>query len=140
MCDLKLSGLHSFDNMAIFCWVKNRSKTENQVVSWWDTNLWRKFCDPHWELVCCNKWHLGISEVSTPLEIAVGTHFHVWYGTKTTPVFLPGVGEASWLLLPSLVSLLSVQPGSTYSCILQVTGQVWESQKTMSNNTNQSYD
>ena len=40
--------------------------------------------------------------------------------------------EASWSLLPSLVSLLSggtVQPENTYSCILKVTGQVWESQK-----------
>ena len=35
------------------------------------------------------------------------------HGTKTTPVFLPADGEASWLLLSSLVSLLSggtVQP------------------------------
>ena len=35
------------------------------------------------------------------------------HGTKTTPVFLPADGEASWLLLPSSVSLLSgstVQP------------------------------
>ena len=42
------------------------------------------------------------------------------HGTKTTPVFLPADGEASWLLLPSLVSLLSdgkVQPENTYSCI-----------------------
>ena len=29
------------------------------------------------------------------------------HGTKTTPVFLPADGEASWLLLSSLVSLLS---------------------------------
>ena len=35
------------------------------------------------------------------------------HGTKTTQVFLPTDGEASWLLLSSLVSLLSggtVQP------------------------------
>ena len=54
------------------------------------------------------------------------------HGTKTTPVFLPADGEASWSLLPSSVSLLSggtVQPENTYSCILKVTGQVWESQK-----------
>ena len=53
-------------------------------------------------------------------------------GTKTTPVFLLADGEASWLLLLSLVSLLSggtVQPENTYSRILKVTGQVWESQK-----------
>ena len=54
------------------------------------------------------------------------------HGTKTTPVFLPADGEASWSLLPSSVSLLlggTVQPENTYSCILKVTGQVWESQK-----------
>ena len=53
-------------------------------------------------------------------------------GTKTTPVFLLADGEASWSLLPSLVSLLSgstVQPENTYSSILKVTCQVWESQK-----------
>ena len=54
------------------------------------------------------------------------------HGTKTTPVFLPADGEASWLLLSSSVSLLSggiVQPKNTYSSILKVTDQVWESQK-----------
>ena len=48
------------------------------------------------------------------------------HGTKTTLVFLPTDGEASWLLLPSLVFLLSggtVQPENTYSRILKVTGQ-----------------
>ena len=42
------------------------------------------------------------------------------HGTKTTPVFLPADGEASWSLLPSLVSLLSggiVLLEDTYSCI-----------------------
>ena len=50
---------------------------------------------------------------------------------KTTPVD----GEVSWSLLPSSVSLLSggtVQPENTYSCILKVRGQVWESQKRIS--------
>ena len=49
------------------------------------------------------------------------------HGTKTTLVFLPANGKASWSLLPSLVSLLSVgtvQPENTYSCMLKVTGQV----------------
>ena len=47
-------------------------------------------------------------------------------GTKTIAVFLPAEGEASWLLTPSLVSLLSgctVQPENIYSCILKVTGK-----------------
>ena len=42
-------------------------------------------------------------------------------------VFLPADGEASWLLLPGSISLLSggtLQPEKTYSCILKVTGQV----------------
>ena len=61
------------------------------------------------------------------------------HGTKTTPVFLPADGEASWSVLPSSVSLLSggtMQPENTYSRILKVTGQVWESQKRISIKTN----
>ena len=41
-----------------------------------------------------------MSETFTPLEIALGTHFHVQHGTETTPVFLPAAGEASWSLFP----------------------------------------
>ena len=44
-------------------------------------------------------------------------------------------------LLPSLISLLSrgtVQPENTYSCIVKVTCQVWESQKRISINNNHS--
>ena len=65
--------------------------------------------------------------MSTPPDIAVGTHFHARHGTKTIPVFLLADGEASWSLLPSSVSLLpggTMQPENTYSCILKVTGQV----------------
>ena len=64
------------------------------------------------------------------------------HGNKTTPVFIPADGEATWSLLPSLVSLLSggtVQAENTYSHILKVTGQVWESQKRISINTKHSY-
>ena len=46
----------------------------------------------------------SISEISTPPETAVGTHFHARHGTKTIPVFLPAYGEVSWSLLPSSVS------------------------------------
>ena len=52
-----------------------------------------------------------------PQEIAIGTHFHVGHGTKTTPVLLNANGEATWSLLPSLISLLSgctVQPENAY--------------------------
>ena len=64
------------------------------------------------------------------------------HGTKNTPIFLPADGEACWSLLPSSVSLLpcsTVQPENTYSCIVKVTGQVWESQKRIRINTNHSY-
>ena len=49
------------------------------------------------------------------------------YVTRTTTPFLPADGEASCLLLPSSLSLLSgstMQPENTCSCILKVTGQV----------------
>ena len=51
---------------------------------------------------------------------------------KTIPVFLLADGEVSWSLLLSSVSLLlggTVQPENTHSCIFNVTGKVWESQK-----------
>ena len=54
------------------------------------------------------------------------------HGCKTAPVFLPADREAFWLLLLSLVFLLSggKQPENTiYSRILKVTVQVWQSQK-----------
>ena len=41
----------------------------------------------------------GTSGISTRPEIAVRTHFHVQYGSKTTPVFLPAEREMSWSLL-----------------------------------------
>ena len=49
------------------------------------------------------------------------------HGTKSTQVFLPVDAEVFLLLVPSLVSLLSggtAEPENTYSCILQVPGQV----------------
>ena len=64
------------------------------------------------------------------------------HDAKTTPVFLPADREASWLLPPRWVSLLSgsrVQQEDTYSCILKVTGQVCESQKMISIKANHSY-
>ena len=57
-------------------------------------------------------------EILTPPEIAVGIHFHEQHDTKAIPTFLSADNEASWLLLPSLVSLLSgstVQPENVSS-------------------------
>ena len=81
----------------------------------------------------------GTFQISTPLEIAVGTQLHE---TKTTPLFLTANGEASWSLLSSLISLLSggkMQPEKSYCCILKVTGQIWVSRKRISINIDHSY-
>ena len=54
------------------------------------------------------------------------------HGTKTTSAFLPTDGEASWLLLRSVVSLLSgstMQPENTYSQIFKVTGRSEKAKK-----------
>ena len=64
------------------------------------------------------------------------------HGTKTTLIFLVADVEASWLLLPSLVCLLSggtVQPENTFFCILKVIGQIRESLRRININTNDSY-
>ena len=47
----------------------------------------------------------GTSEIFTQPKMAVWTHFHARHGAKSTPTLLPA-DEASWSLLPSLVSLL----------------------------------
>ena len=110
-------------------------------MSSWDTNPWSDFCDPHWQVICRKWWHPRTSEISTPPEMARETHLHARHGTAAILVFLPAEGEASWSLLPSSVSLLSdrtVQPKSTYFCILKVTGQVWKNQKRISISTNHS--
>ena len=94
-------------------------------MSSWDTNSWSNFCDPHWELVCRNKWLPGNSCRDT-LPCAtwhwnyhgIFRYFQVW---------------------SSLLSGGTVQPKNTYSCILKKTGQVWESQKRISINTNYTY-
>ena len=120
----------------------NRLKIERYAANSWEINPWSNFFDPHWELIWRNKWHPWTSDISTPPEIALGTHFHAWHGTKTTTLFLPADGEACWLLPPSLVSFLSggtVQPENTYSRMLKVTVQVWESQRRININTNHSY-
>ena len=53
-------------------------------------NPWSNFCDPCWELICCDKWYLRTSGISTPLEKAERCTSMCEYGTKTTLAFLPG--------------------------------------------------
>ena len=124
-----------------FIELKKRLKQKGRL---WvhETNPWRNFCDPDWELILHNKWHLVTSEICTPPKIAIGTLSNEHHGTNTIPVFLPADAEACWSLLPSSIYLHSdstVQPEITYSCILKVASQVWERQKRLSINTDNRY-
>ena len=105
----------------------------------WNNYLCSNFCDLHWVLIFCNKWHPGTSGISTPLKIAVGTHFHAQNGTETIPVLLNADKKS---LRPRSLSLLSgnkVQPENTYSYFVMVTGLVWKNQEMLSININHSY-
>ena len=56
-------------------------------------------------------------KIYTPPEIAVEINFYVGKGNKTITLILPADGKLSYLLLASLVSLMSggpVQAGNTY--------------------------
>ena len=88
-------------------------------MSLWDTNPSNNFCDPHWELICHNKWYPEISKTYTPLEIAVVKHFHGQHRTKTILVLLPADREATF----KICSGGTLQPENTFSCILKVTSQ-----------------
>ena len=77
-------------------------------MSSWDTNSWSNFCDPHWDLICCNKWHQGTSEISTPLEIAVRMHFYA----QTWHWNYPNIFTCWWrslLVATSKLSLLTIR-------------------------------
>ena len=91
------------------------------------------FYKPHWDLICLNKWHPGTSKKSAPNSCR-GT-FMGNIALKQPLVYLPADGDISWLLL----SGGTMQPENTYSCILEVTDQFWDSQKRISINTNYIY-
>ena len=100
------------------------------------------FCDPHWELICHKRWLSATSEICTPSEIAVGTHFMRHMALKLPWCFYLLMEKLHGHYFPTSVSLLpggTVQLENTYSFILEVTGQVWESQKWISINTNHCY-
>ena len=118
--------------------VKKGAKIRKVGCELWDIDPWSNFCDPHWELICRNKWQLATSGISISPEIAVGTHFYARHGTKTTPVLLPTDGKAFWLLLLSRSPYCQATE-CTYYFIQKVTGQVGETQKRISLNINHSY-
>ena len=64
--DSKLSGLHIFDMAIIHC-IKNWLRNRKVGCKFMRHQSLKDFCDPHWELICHNKWNPGTSEISTPL-------------------------------------------------------------------------
>ena len=93
LANMHKSGSYFQKLIFLVIWCKNicgkwRSKSARLAVSTWNSDPWGNFCDPHWEVICSNKWHPGTLGIIAPLEIAVGTHFYAWHGTKTTMVFL----------------------------------------------------
>ena len=89
MCDWKLSGLCTVDNMTIsFCEKRGINQKRRDWVN--ETLILELiFCDPQWQTICCKKWHPDTLGISKPPEIAVETQFHVQHSIKTTLVFLP---------------------------------------------------
>ena len=89
LCDSKLSRLHPFGKTAILLNQKKEGKIWKvgcEIKKHFDP--WSDFCDPHWELFCCNKWNEKTLEISTPAKIVVGMHFmHDMALTKTSLVF-----------------------------------------------------
>ena len=101
-CVSNLYRLHTFDNIAL---AVSQKRVKNQKSSLWvHETLILKLYDPCWEVIQCNKWQWGTSQISTPPEIAVVAYFGARHGAKITSVFLLVDGEACWLL--SFVSLL----------------------------------
>ena len=141
MCDSKLSGLRPFDNMAI-SWVKNRSKTlgrlwvheapilkvflmtltENSSAVKNDTQEPREY--PH------HREQLQGHTSMRNMALKLPQYFNLMMEKPLGHYFSSPV---------SLISSGTVQPETTYSCILKVTGQVWESEKRTRTNTNHSF-
>ena len=72
------------------------------------------------------------------------THLYVRCGTKITPVFLPADEEATWLLLPSSIFLLSggiVQPArkNLFLCLQGNRSDLRKPKKRISISINYSY-
>ena len=67
MRDSKLSGLRTLYNMAISLGQKNKVKIRMVDETPIHEVIFAKVS---------NKWHPGTPGISTPPEIAVGTHFH----------------------------------------------------------------
>ena len=144
MCDSELSGLHPFDNMAKIHQIKNRSKQKGR--------LWAHET-PFFEVIFVTLTENSSfvtndtqePHISTPTKVAVGTHFHVRHGTKTTPVFFT-CWWRSLLVTTSKFSLLTIRWHSATRDHLLLYPQGDRSGlrkpkkiKNHSNHTNQSY-
>ena len=57
--DSKLSGLYPFDYMTKWLYFIELKIGQRQKGRLWvhETSILEVILDPHWELICCNKWH-----------------------------------------------------------------------------------
>ena len=100
LCVSKLWGLGTFNNIPI-SFKQIRNKNWKDILWYHEKAILEVLFLTLTENICRNKWNSGASGISTPKEIAVEGHFHVQHSLKTTLVFLPADGKASWLLLSS---------------------------------------
>ena len=91
--------------------------TENSPVVTNDTHQPQKY--PHHQ-----KQLLG-QTCMCDIALKLPQYFHLLTENTLVPIW----SLASWFQVQSPYYQVTVQPENTYSCILKVTGQVWESQK-----------
>ena len=95
---------------------RKRSKTMNEVI-----NRWSNFCNPHWELICRNKWHQGPQKYS---------HNRKWlYGHTSMLDIALKVLRHFYLLMKPLGRYFQVwfPYYQAAEFILEMTRQVWKS-------------
>ena len=130
LCDSKLSGLCTFDNIDISLSQK-RGKYQKGRLWVHETLILEVIFVTLIENSFAETNSMeGTSKIIMPQEIAGKAHFYVQHGSEATTVILPEHWEASWLLLLCLVFLLSwTNKKNTYSFILWVKAQVYKNKK-----------
>ena len=113
-----------------FMALKNMAKS-GTWVSDRDIYPWGVFCEPHWELLCCNKWYpVAVCNI-TPMEIVPGTQFHVRVALNIYSCSYLWIKKPLGRLFQIWSPVLSdeiVKQCTHYCSIFKVSNQVWESQ------------
>ena len=111
LCDSKLYGLLTFDNMVILL-IYKRSQNQEGRLCVYETPMFEAIFVTSLRTYLTYKWHTDFGNIHTTRNSCRGT--------------------LSTSLIPNSVSLLSgdtMQLENTNSCIFKVTAQVWEKEK-----------